>query len=217
MEKKNLMDSPETKYLKRLDLDEYNRVRERLSRVVKQIPESSVNGKVVLIKQENWIAVPMIIDTKFSPKTLESFVKAAKNYDRSQIIATWIDRFIRDSYPIAFSVPAIFEAVQEFYQDIDLLLMNCAVFAGKPDWVYIWYIEYVDIIYAEESIVKLFIDMKPDEAFQAFHTCLNELPELIAIRERFQNRSMADNLMAIYDDLKKFNDAPAGTEVIIKW
>ena len=211
------MDSPKTKYLKRLDLEEYDRARERLSRVVKQIPESSVDGKVALIKQENWIAVPMIIDTGFSQKTLEGFVKAAKNSDRSQIIATWIDRFIRDSSPIAFSVPAIVEAVQEFYQDIDLLLMNCAVFAGKPDWVYIWYIEYVDIIYAQESIVKLFIDMKPDEAFQAFHTCLNESPELLSIREYFQNKGTEDTLMAVYNDLKKFNDAPTGTEVIVKW
>lgn len=63
------MDSPKTKYLKRLDLEEYDRARERLSRVVKQIPESSVDGKVALIKQENWIAVPMIIDTGFSQKT----------------------------------------------------------------------------------------------------------------------------------------------------
>ena len=145
------MDSPKTKYLKRLDLEEYDRARERLSRVVKQIPESSVDGKVALIKQENWIAVPMIIDTGFSQKTLEGFVKAAKNSDRSQIIATWIYRFIRDSSPIAFSVPAIVEAVKEFYQDIDLLLMNCAVFAGKPDWVYIWYIEYGHLLRSKET------------------------------------------------------------------
>ncbi len=209
------MEIPSNKYLKRLEIDKYNQVKECLSHIVRYIPEDSSNEKVALIKQENWIAIPMNIEGGFFPKTLECFVEATKFYNCTELFATWIAPFMTNSSPVAFSVPPIIEGVKELNQDTDLLLMNCVVFAGKPDWVYIWFVDYIDIIYAEKSIVRLFTDMESDEAFQAFHSSLNKSPELRATRDYFQRKGIEDNLMAIYNDLKKFNNIAGGTEVII--
>lgn len=209
------MNSPITKYIKRLTIEEYYQAKERLSHVVKYLPKDSENGSIALIKQENWIAVPIVIEGGFFQKTLESFVKAAKNYERSEIITTWIEPIISDSSPTAFSAPAIEEGVKEFNRAPDLLLMNCVVFAGNPDWVYIWFVDYFNIIYARESITQLFINNKPDEAFQTFYTSLNELPELRAVQEYFKRKGNENTLERLYNNLKKFNNALPGTEVII--
>lgn len=209
---------PETiKHLKRLTSEEYYQAKERLSRVVKYLPEGSGNGSISLVKQSDWIAVPIAIEGGFFPKTLEGFVKAAESYGRSEVIGTWIEPINPDSSPRAFSVPAILEGVQEFHLDVDFLLMNCAVFAGTPDWVYIWFIDDIDIIYGTEPITRFFTDMSVNEAFKTFRTWLDESPKAQATREYFERKETENTLGRVYHDLKEFNNALPRTEVIIDW
>jgi hypothetical protein len=210
------MNSKTSKYLKKLTIEEYYQAKENLSGIVKY-PEGLGNGSISLVKQEDWIAVPMAIDGGFFPKTLKAFVKAAESYGRSEVIATWIIPLEPDFLPIAFSVPAILEGVQEFCLDVDLMLMNCAVFAGNPDWVYIWFVDYLDIIYATEAIAGLFTDMNLDEAFEAFRQWIDNSPESQATREYFKRKRSEYPLDRLYHDLKEFNNAPPKTEVIIDW
>lgn len=211
------MEPETTKHLKRLTIEEYDQAKELLSRVVKYLPEDLGNGSISLVKQENWIAVPMAIDGGFSLKTLEGFVKAAESYGHSEVTGTWIVPIDPDSLPRAFSVPAILEGVQEFNLDIDLLLMNCVVFAGNLDWVYIWIVDDLDIIYGTEPITRLFTYMSVDEAFEAFRTWLDESQKSQATREYFEKKGTENILERVYHDLKQFNNASLGTEVIIDW
>lgn len=204
-------------YLKRLTTEEYSLAKERLSHLVKYLPEGSGNGRISLVKQKDWIAVPMAIDGGFFPKTLEGFVKAAENYRRSEIIGTWIAPIDPNSPQRAFSVTATLEGVQKLNLDIDFLLMNCAVFAGNPDWVYIWIVDDLDIIYATEPITRLFTDTSAREAFEAFRTWLSESQKSRAIREHYSLKGSENTLERVYHDLKEFNNAPTGTEVIIDW
>ncbi|MEA5507201.1 hypothetical protein VB735_29720 [Halotia wernerae UHCC 0503] len=206
-----------TKHLKRLTTEEYYQAKEYLSRVVKYLPSTLSNGSISLVKQEDWFAVPMAINGGFFPKTLDGFVKAAESYGRSKVIGTWIAPVNPDSQTRAFSVPAILEGVQEFYLDVDFLLMNCFVFAGNPDWVYIWIVDDLDIVCGTEPITRLFTDMNVDQAFEAFSIWLNESPESRAIQEYFKKKGIENTLERVYHDLKQFNNTPRGTEVIIDW
>lgn len=210
------MRSKTTKHIKRLTIEKYYQALEDLSRVVKYQQNGLGNGSISLVKKENWIAVPFTIDGGFFPKTLSGFVKAAESYNRSEVIATWIEPIDQD-LPRAFSVPAILEGVQEFNLDVDLLLMNCAVFAGYPDWVYIWFIDNLDIIYATEPITRIFTDLSVDKAFAAFRTWLDDSPISQITRGHFQSQGTENTLERVYDDLKEFNNAAPGTEVIIDW
>jgi hypothetical protein len=224
---------PGTKHVKKLTIDENNQMQERLSQLIKYEPGSST--RIVLTKQKDWIAVPLAIEEMFTSQTLDSFVKAAESYGRSEVIATWIDHTIdqgskelnygygRDLIlPVSYSVPAVLEGVRELYLGSDLTFLDCAVFAGNPDWVYIRMMDFVQIIYGPEAITRMFLNTGVDEAFEAFRTWFLPLSqevqapsqELQALSQAFVQdvQTFSDT---VYRNLRTFNAAPPGTEVTV--
>lgn len=224
---------PGTKYVKRLTIDENNYMQKRLSNLVRYGLGNST--RIVLTKQKNWIAVPIAIEEMFASQTLDGFVKAAESYGRSEVVATWIDHIIDQrskelnygygsglKLPVSYSVPAVIEGVREIYLGSDLTFLDCAVFAGSPDWIYVRMMDYVQIIYGPETITRMFLNMSVDEAFEAFRTWFLLLPkevqapsqELQALSQAFLQDVQAFS-DAVYRNLRTFNAAPAGTEVTV--
>jgi hypothetical protein len=198
---------PGTRYLKRLTNEEHNQAHELLSHLVKSPMSDRV--RVVLIKKKDWLAVPIAVEEMFNLKAIEGFVKAAQFYGRSEVIATWIDQNPDSQIdpslpPVTYSVPAILEGVQELHLGPDLMLTNCAVFAGNPDWVYIREVDDLDVIYGPETITRMFTNMSVDEAFKAFGAWFAPRPQ--RMREAFNK---------FCGDLRHFNSFPPGVEIDI--
>jgi hypothetical protein len=204
-----------TKYVKRLTVEECTHALERLSQLVKYVPTES-GSKVALVKQKDWIAVPLAIDGGFLPKTVEGFVKAAEYYKRSEVIGTWISLDLNEvSFPLpVYSVPALLEAAQELAPGTDLMIVDCAVFAGSPDWVYVRMVDDLQIIYGPEPITQMFTGMNADEAFENYRTGFEQA--MLQYRQTYPNEVVGEHtLERIYRDLKSFISASPGTEVII--
>lgn len=213
------MDFKDLNYLKRLTSDEYSQIREKLFRIIKcahsDVPHSY--EKISLIKQKNWLAVPIAVEGGFHRNTLEGFVEASKRFGRSTVIGLWLeaDEEIPTDYR-AFSSPATYEGLIEFNKEIDFLLNNNVVFAGNPDWLYIWFVDDINIIYAPESVIELFIKASINKAFDNFHAWIESVPEQ-ALKNYLQRIGTTGNTFAerLYENLKLFNEAPEETEVRI--
>ncbi len=204
-----------TRYVKRLTVEECTHALGRLSQVVKYVSTES-GSKVALVKQKDWIAVPIAIDGGFLLKTVEGFVKAAEYHKRSEIIGTWIGLNLDEiSLPLpVYSVPALLEAAQELAPSTDLTLTDSAVFAGSPDWVYVRMVDDPQIIYGPEPITQMFTGMSSDDAFENYRTGLEQA--ILQYMQTYPNEVVDEHtLERIYRDLKSFISAPAGTEVII--
>lgn len=206
-------------YFKRLSNEEYSQAREKLFQIIKcgysDTPHSY--EKISLIKQKNWFAVPIAIEGGFYRNTLEGFVEAAKIFGRSTVIGLWIeaDEETPTDYR-AFSSPATYEGVIEFNKETDFLLKNNVVFAGNPDWLYIWLNDDINIVYAPESVKELFIETSIDEAFNNFHAWSQSVSEQ-ALKSYLQKIGRTGDTFAqrLYTSLKQFNEASEGKEVRI--
>jgi hypothetical protein len=144
------------------------------------------------------------------------FVKAAEYYKRSEIIGTWISLHPNEiSFPLpVYSVPALLEAVQELVPGTDLTLIDCAVFAGNPDWVYVRMVDDHQIIYGPEPIIRMFTGVSADEAFENHRTGFEQA--MLQYRQTYPNEVVGEHtLERTYHDLKSFISAPPGTEVIV--
>ncbi len=206
------------RFAKRLTIEECIHATERLSQVVKSMLTES-GSKVTLVKQKDWIAVPIAIDGGVFQNAVEGFVKAAQYYERSEIIGTWIGMTELDvkelSFPLpVYSVPATLEGAWELDHG-DLMITDCAAFAGSPDWVYVRMVEELQIIYGPEPITQMFTGVSVDKAFEDYQTWLEQSPMSQYVQTCADRVGSEHTFKRIYRDLKNFISAPPGTEVII--
>ena len=75
--------------MKRLTDREFQEVQNRLFKIVNH-RGSRTSFELVLTKQENLIAVPILVRFWFNEKTLNSFIRAAKHYKHSEIVSIWV-------------------------------------------------------------------------------------------------------------------------------
>ena len=169
---------------------------------------SRTSFDLVLTKQENLIAVPILARFWFNGKILNSFIRAAQNDKRSEIISIWVGV---DNEENAFrvSVPPTDEGVSNLEALTDLTLMDTATFSGSPDWVFIHSaisVENYDIVVGTEDVIRLFTDESVEESFKRFATEVNQLGLQV---------DLYGNLQVVYEKLLVYNDSSPGTEVII--
>jgi hypothetical protein len=219
----NSMEPESNKYMhvRRLTIEECTDALKRLSQLIKYVQTGSGSEKLALVKQKDWIAVPIAIDGGFFQNAVEGFVKAAEYYERSEIIGIRIDLIDSDLSEITFplpgySVPATLEGAWELDPGTDLMIADCAAFAGNPDWVYVRKIEELQIIYGTEPITQMFTGISVDKAFENYQTWLEQSP-MSKYWQTYSDRTGSEHLFKrIYNDLKSFNDgALPGTEVVI--
>jgi hypothetical protein len=216
----NPMKPESNKYVRRLTVEECDHAEKHLSKLVKYVQTESGSEKVALVKQKDWIAVPIAIDGGFFQNSVEGFVKAAQCYKRSEIIGTWIGltqlHVSELSFPLpAYSVPATLEGAWELDPGTDLTITNCAVFAGSPDWVYVRMVDDLQIIYGPELITQMFTGMSADEAFEVYNTWLEQSPMSQYVQTCADRVGTEHTFKRIYHDLKSFISAPPGTEVVV--
>ena len=198
--------------MKKLTDEEFQEVQDRLSKIVNH-RGSKAPFELVLTKQENLIAVPILVRSWFSEKILNGFLRAAQNYKHSEIVSTWIG-VDNEENVFRMSVPPTNEEILNLEDCSELTIMDTATFSGLPDWVFIHSaisVENYDIIIGTEDIIRLFNDESVEESFNRFATKVNEL---------MQNQSqpqmrLYDNLQVVYQKLLIYNDSNPGTEVVI--
>lgn len=63
-----------TKYVKRLTVEECTHALGCLSQLIKCVPTESGSKEVALVNQKDWIAVPMAIEEMFARKSVAFFI-----------------------------------------------------------------------------------------------------------------------------------------------
>ncbi len=214
------MEPERNKYVRRLTVEECTHALNYLSKLIKYVQTGSGSEELALVKQKDWIAVPIAIDGGFFQNAVEGFVKAAECYKRSEIIGVRTDLIDSDLSKITFplpgySVPATLEGASELDPGTDLTIIGCAAFAGNPDWVYVRMVDDLQIIYGPEPITQMFTGTSVDKAFEDYQTWLEQSPMSQYVQTRADSLGGEHIYKRIYRDLKSFISAPAGTEVII--
>lgn len=198
--------------MKRLTDEEFQEVQNRLSKIV-NYRGSKAPFELVLTKQENLIAVPILIRFWFTEKILNSFIRAAQNYKHSEIVSIWVG-VNNEENAFRVSVPPTDEGVSDLEAIDELTMMDTATFSGSPDWVFIHSaisVENYDIVVGTEDIIRLFTDESVEESLNKFATEVNEL-----IQNQLEPQmQLYDNLQVVYEKLLVYNDSSPGTEVVI--
>ena len=198
--------------MKRLTDEEFQEVQNRLSKIVNH-RGSKAPFELVLTKQENLIAVPMLVRFWFSEKILNGFLRAAQNYKHSEIVSTWIGMDNEENV-FRVSVLPTDEGISDLKDCSELTIMDTATFSGTPDWVFIHSaisVENYDIVIGTEDIVRLFTDESVEESLNKFATQVN----VIMQNQLYPQMQLYDNLQIVYQKLLVYNDSSPGTEVII--
>lgn len=197
--------------MKRLTDKEFQEVRNRLSKIVNH-RGSKAQFELVLTKQENIIAVPILARFWFTEKILNSFIRAAQNYQHSEIVSIWVG-VNNEENAFRVLVPPTKEGVSDLEAIDELTMMDTATFSGSPDWVFIHSaisLENYDIVVGTEDIVRLFTDESVEESFNKFSTEVNELTH-----NQLLQMDLYGNLQVVYEKLLIYNDSNPGTEVVI--
>lgn len=193
----------------------------RISRIIKS-PRPDGSYGTMLVKQDNLIAVPIIIVEGSFPKSFfDKILQAASFYGHSEIVSLWtggtFDPKIENEPEIekgfCISIPATESGVADFYNNRQLLpAMTSATFSGKPDWVFFHAAtagnDY-DVLVGTEEVIQLFKEASPQKVFQTFEQELENIAKTQALREY-------DYLIRLKQELERYNSASAGTEVIIE-
>lgn len=198
--------------MKRLTDEEFQSVQTRLSKIVNH-RGSKAPFELVLTKQENLIAVPILARFWFTEKILNSFIRAAQNYKRSEIVSIWVGVNNEENI-FRVSVPPTDEGVSDLIATTELTLMDTATFSGSPDWVFIHSAisaEDYDIVVGTEDIIRLFTDESIEESFHKFSSEVN----ILVGSQPFPQLRLYDNLQVVYEKLLVYNDSSPGTEVVI--
>ena len=197
--------------MKRLTDREFQEVRYRLSKIVNH-RGSRPPFELVLTKQENLIAVPILARFWFTEKILNGFIRAAQNYKHSEIVSIWVGVNDEEN-AFRVSVPPTDEGVSDLEALTELTLLDTATFSGSPDWVFIHSaisLENYDIVVGTENIIRLFTDESVEESFNKFSTEVNELTH-----NQLLQMDLYGNLQVVYEKLLIYNDSSPGTEVVI--
>ena len=193
--------------MKRLTNEEFQEVQNRLSKIVNH-RGSKPPFNLVLTKQENLIAVPVLVRFWFTEKILNGFIKAAQNYKYSEIVSTWVGVNSKEN-AFRVSVPPTVEGVSDLRHCSELTMLDTATFSGSPDWVFIHSaisVENYDIIVGTGDIIRLFTNESIEKSFNRFATEVNQS----GLQMDFYG-----NLQVVYEKLLVYNDSSPGTEVVI--
>ena len=117
--------------MKRLTDEEFQEVKSKLSKIVNH-RGSRTSFELVLTKQENLIAVPILVRFWFTEKILNGFMRAAQNYKRSEIISIWVGVNNEDN-AFRVSVPPTVKGVLDLEAIDELTMLDTATFSGSPD------------------------------------------------------------------------------------
>ncbi|MFP4318691.1 MAG: hypothetical protein ACLFQ7_06950 [Phormidium sp.] len=154
-------------------------------------------GKITIIKQKDWVFVPVESAGHFTTEEMEGLADVVSNRKYEEIIAVSFER-LKD-FPSGLKFSADFEEIFEF--DFRCGSFWFVLYSGKPDWIFLCSPEDFFIVGAERQFIEEFLGLTVEQAFNAFIEFIESRPK---DEEQFNRylRSIYNLLLYQYPKLK---------------
>lgn len=142
---------------------------ERLNRFVSLAASEDGSPDVAILKQDGFVAAPVIHKGTLSEAVLENIYAAAKTTPHSSMTAVGL--YSPDEYH-CYEVPMSLEALNEL-RGTSCGVINFALFAGSPDWLVI-FDDQLYVAYGSQAFVSALVG-DIDRAYKMIEERLNAL------------------------------------------
>lgn len=158
--------------MKSCSSSEVAKVNENLSKVVRHSLRSGRLIDILLVKQEEWVCVPVQRYSHIVLMDREQLQRTFLERGYSELLAVALDPM--GAYSSVYVVPTTTRGIEAFNRE--WFSFNCMLFVGRPDWVIISTDSEFDVVAGPADFVRQILNCQIDQAFARFQTFVSNYP-----------------------------------------